>query len=546
MKYFDTYNEWLTKADNNTVNELKTISDDEIEDRFYCDIEFGTGGLRGIMGAGTNRMNKYTVGKATQGLCNYIKSNGPKCMERGVVIAYDSRNNSKEFAEHTGRILSSNGIKAYIFDSLHPTPMLSFAVRYLNCFAGVVITASHNPKEYNGYKIYGEDGGQLPVEAANMIFEFITKVDIFDVVVDLNAQLNVLDSDVDEAYYKAVMQQSINHNINKECLKIVYTPLHGSGNIPVREILKRTGFENTTVVKNQEQPDGNFPTVKTPNPENKECFTEAINMAEKIGGDIIIGTDPDCDRVGVAIRTKKGTYETITCNQVGALLTDYMLDENISTKDAVVSTIVSSRLIKEICKKKGASYFDVLTGFKFIGEKIHEFELAQNYNFIFGAEESYGYLAGTYARDKDGVVASMLICEMAAYYKNMGKTLIDRLNELYSEYGYHYEQLITVDLEGIQGQKKIAEIMKKIRMCDGLNYKISGIVDYLNGIDTLPKSDVVQVIFDDESSMIVRPSGTEPKIKFYIHTKGNRKDEAINKNNMVKKFISGIIEINTV
>lgn len=545
MGYFENYKEWLEKADVETVNELTAISDEqEIEDRFYRDLEFGTGGLRGIMGAGINRMNKYTVGKATQGLGDYIKYNGQECMARGVVIAYDSRNNSKEFAEHTGKILSSNGIKTYIFDCLHPTPMLSFAVRFLKCFAGVVITASHNPKEYNGYKIYAEDGGQLPVDAANNIFEYIAKVDIFDVVINQDAKLNIIGSDVDEAYYEAVMKQSKGQSLNKDDLKIIYTPLHGSGNIPVREIFKRTGFENVSVIESQEQPDGDFPTVKTPNPENKECFIEAIKEAEKNGTDIIIGTDPDCDRVGVVVRTNEGIYKTLTGNQVGALLTDYMLNRNVSKNDAVVSTVVSSRLIKEICNKKGATYFDVLTGFKFIGEKIHQFEMDESFNFVLGVEESYGYLAGTYARDKDAVVASMLICEMTAFYKDMGKTLTERLDELYLEYGFHYEELISLDLKGIQGRKIIAEIMEKIRTCDDIHYGIIEKIDYLHGIDMLPKSNVVKVLFDNECSFIARPSGTEPKIKFYIHSKGTDKDDAINKSDILKSLISQIAETN--
>ena len=541
MEYLERYSEWIEKADVETVNELKTINDEqEKEDRFYCDLEFGTGGLRGIMGAGTNRINKYTIGKATQGLCDYIKSNGRESMARGVVIAFDSRNNSKDYAEHTGKILSSNGIKTYIFDCLHPTPMLSFAVRYLKCFAGVVITASHNPKEYNGYKIYAQDGGQLPIDAANKIFAFIAKVDIFDVAINPHAKINILNSDIDEAYYEEVMKQSQNHRLNKDDLKIIYTPLHGSGNIPVCEILRRTGFGTVKVIESQEKPNGDFPTVKTPNPESRECFTEAIKEAEKDGSDIIIGTDPDCDRVGVVVRTTKGKYETLTGNQVGVLLTDYMLSRSVSKNDAVVSTVVSSRLIESICNKKGATYFDVLTGFKFIGEKIHQFEIDENFKFVLGVEESYGYLAGTYARDKDAVVASMLICEMAAFYKNMKKTLIERLDELYLEYGFYYEELITLDLKGIQGQKIIEEIMERIRNCDVIYYGIIKKIDYLDGVDSLPKSNVVKVLFDNDCSFIARPSGTEPKMKFYIHSKGTDKDVAINKSNDLKNTISQI------
>jgi len=538
MDYMNEYNKWLESADSSTVEELKNISDEkEIKDRFYCNLKFGTGGLRGIMGAGTNRMNKYTVGKATQGLAEYIKSEGKECVEKGVVIAHDSRNNSREFAEHTAAVLCANGIKTYLFESLRPTPMLSFAVRYLKCFAGVVITASHNPKEYNGYKAYFSDGGQLPPEAANKVLDFIDKVDIFTVPEISENKPQIIGREVDEAYYSCVLEQRQNKTVDKKGFKLVYTPLHGSGNIPVREILKRSGFEEVLLVDDQIEPNGDFPTVKSPNPENKECFVKAIEIAKENNCDLIIGTDPDSDRVGIVVRSSDGEFVTMTGNQVGVLLTDYLISQESTPKNgAVISTIVSTRMVKKICERKGIKYFDVLTGFKFIGEKIYEFETQNSYKFILGLEESYGYLAGTYARDKDAVVASMLISEMAVVYSKEGKTLYDRLLELYDEYGYHKEGVFSAELKGIDGAERIKEIMQNLRNTDIITYGITKVTDYLSDDTGLPKSDVLQFDFPGGGSLLVRPSGTEPKIKLYMNTVGSSFKEAEEKEEELKKI----------
>ncbi len=538
MDYRKEYELWLEKADKETVAELKSITDEkEIEDRFYCSLKFGTGGIRGVMGAGTNRMNKYVVGKATQGLAEYIKAEGAEAIEKGVVIAHDSRNNSREFAEHTANVLCANGIKTYLFESLRPTPMLSFAVRHLGCFAGVVITASHNPKEYNGYKAYFSDGGQLPPDAAEKVFDFISKVDVFAVNSKSDNKPVIIGKEVDEAYYECVLAQRKNKDLDKKSFKLVYTPIHGSGNIPVREILKRAGFENVLLVEDQIEPNGDFPTVKSPNPENKECFTKGIEIAKANGCDLIIGTDPDSDRVGIVVRASDGDYVTMTGNQVGILLADYLLScSNTPENGAIISTIVSTRLIKKLCEKKNIKYFDVLTGFKFIGEKIYEFETNNTYSFVLGFEESYGYLVGTYARDKDAVVGSMLIAEMAVYYSQQGKTLYDRLMEIYGEYGYYKEGVLSVELKGIDGAERIKSIMSDLRKINGADYGIVKVTDYLNDNTGLPKSDVLAFELESGESFIVRPSGTEPKIKLYINTIGDSLDGAEKNESKIKEI----------
>ncbi|MBP3362194.1 MAG: phospho-sugar mutase [Clostridia bacterium] len=538
MDYMKEYELWLEKADSATVEELRSITNEkEIKDRFYTSLKFGTGGLRGVMGAGTNRMNKYMVGKATQGLSEYIKSEGPDPMKKGVVIAHDSRNNSKAFAKHTANVLCANGIKTYLFESLRPTPMLSFAVRHLGCFAGVVITASHNPKEYNGYKAYFGDGGQLPPEAADKVLAFIDKVDTFAVPEESEQKPVIIGKEVDEAYYECVLAQRQNKELDKKGFKLVYTPLHGSGNIPVREILRRSGFEEVLLVDEQVEPDGNFPTVKSPNPENKECFTRAIEIAKENDCSLIIGTDPDSDRVGIVVKASDGEYVTMTGNQVGVLLTDYLLSQpGVPENGAVISTIVSSRLIGKICEKKNIKYFDVLTGFKFIGEKIHEFETQNTYSFVLGLEESYGYLVGTYARDKDAVVGSMLIAEMAVYYSKQGKTLYDRLMEIYNEYGYYKEGVFSAELKGLDGAEKIKGIMKSLRKIDTAAFGVEKVTDYLNDDTGLPKSDVLQFELADGRSFIVRPSGTEPKIKLYMNTTGKTMAEASEREEELKKL----------
>ena len=538
MYYMKEYELWLKKADEETVAELKSIKDEgEIKDRFYCNLKFGTAGIRGEMGAGTNRMNKYVVGAATQGIAEYIIGEGKDCMEKGVVIAHDSRNNSREFAEHTANVLCANGIKTYLFESLRPTPMLSFAVRHLDCFAGVVITASHNPKEYNGYKAYFSDGGQLPPDAAEKVLRFIEKVDIFNVPETSDNTPVIIGKEVDEAYYECVLAQRKNKELDKKNFKLVYTPIHGSGNIPVREILKRSGFEDVLLVEDQIEPDGNFPTVKSPNPENKECFTKAIEIAKENGCDLIIGTDPDSDRVGIVVRASNGEYITMTGNQVGILLADYLLSgDNVPENGAIISTIVSTRLIKRICAEKNIKYFDVLTGFKFIGEKIYEFETNNTYSFVLGFEESYGYLVGTYARDKDAVVGSMLIAEMAVYYAEQGKTLYDKLMEIYEKYGYYKEGVHSVELKGIDGAERIKSIMKGLRTINAADYGIVNVTDYLNDNTGLPKSDVLLFEMESGESFIVRPSGTEPKIKLYINTVASSMSETEEKESKIKEL----------
>ncbi len=528
MDYIKQYEHWLENADEATVRELKAINDqNEIKDRFYSNLQFGTAGLRGVMGAGTNRMNNYVVGQATQGLSEYIKSQGADAMSKGVVIAHDSRNNSREFAVHTANVLCANGIKTYLFDSLRPIPVLSFAIRHLGCFAGVGITASHNPKEYNGYKAYFADGGQLPPEAADKVLEYIGKVDIFSVKSDSESKPIIIGKEVDEAYYECVLAQRQNKELDKKDFKLVYTPLHGSGNIPVREVLSRAGFEHVLLVDSQVEPDGDFPTVASPNPENKECFTEAISIAKENNCDLIIGTDPDSDRVGIVLRASSGEYVAMTGNQVGVLLTDYLLSQPDTPRNgAIISTIVSTRLVKKMCEMKGIKYIDVLTGFKFIGEKIYEFEQTGSNTFVLGFEESYGYLVGTYARDKDAVVASMLISEMAVFYHNQGKTLYDRLMEIYDSYGYYKEGVYSAVLKGLDGQEQIKTIMSDLRKIDAKAFGVVKSVDYLNDETGLPKSDIMSFEFEDGSSIIVRPSGTEPKIKLYMNAVGSSFEDA--------------------
>lgn len=566
MEYTAKYQEWLEKADTDTVAELKGITNQsEIEDRFYRDLEFGTGGLRGVMGAGTNRMNRYMVGKATQGLCEYIKEQGVEAIRRGVVIAYDSRNNSRVFAKHTANVLIANGINTYIYENLRPTPMLSFAVRHLHAFAGVVITASHNPAEYNGYKVYFEDGGQLPPSVSDKIIQYIDRADTFSVPEEMPAELpegvalHEIGEEVDVAYLENVKAQAIHKDLDKKGYKLVYTPLHGSGNIPVRRILAMTGFEDVITVPEQTEPDGDFPTVKSPNPENHECFALAIELAKKNDCDLIIGTDPDSDRVGIVVKNSDGDYVTMTGNQVGALLTDYVLAQRKANgtlpKDAaVVSTIVTSGMIEAICKKYGVTYFATLTGFKFIGEKIHEFEQNHRHTFVLGLEESYGYLAGTYARDKDAVVASMLIAEMAVFYSKQGKTLYDVMQELYKTYGYFMEETVSVTLKGKDGAEKIQALMKSFR--DQLptafgGYPIARVNDYLlskgymGGKEealTLPKSNVLQFLFDNGSGFVIRPSGTEPKIKLYYLICEDSREHAKKMMDAVKEDIGKIIQ----
>lgn len=566
MDYLKKYEEWLSNPyfDEETRNELEDIRDDqgEIEERFYKDLEFGTGGLRGIIGAGTNRMNKYNVRKTTQGFANYILNNVSNPKDRGVVIAFDSRHKSPEFSKEAAKVLAGNGIKAYVFESLRSTPELSYAVRALEAAGGIVITASHNPPEYNGYKVYGEDGGQLVPEYANMVIEEIRKIQDYSSVQYLEEEaarakglINIIGEEIDKKYIDTVKSLSLRKDIIQgvEDFKIVYTPLHGTGAMPVKRALTEIGFRNFFAVKEQEVPDSNFSTVESPNPEESKAFDMAINLAEEVGADIIIGTDPDCDRVGAVVKNRDGKYELLTGNQIGALLVDYILSsmDNIPNNSVVIKTIVTSELGSRIAEEYGVETINTLTGFKFIGEKIKEFEEKRDKNFIIGYEESYGYLVGTEVRDKDAVVSSLLIAEMSAYYKSKNMTLFDALEDLYKKHGYYKEALKSIVLKGKEGLEKIGIIMDSLRNNPPL--KISGINvgimrDYLNRSAKLisenkekeldlPKSNVLHFTLEDGSWFAVRPSGTEPKIKIYFSVVGEHDEEASNKLNMIKNDV---------
>lgn len=564
MNYINEYDNWCKSTNDEIIKkELSEIegNDSEIKERFYKHLEFGTGGLRGIIGAGCNRMNKYVIRRATKGLADYISEQGDAAKEKGVVIAYDSRNFSREFALEAALVLCHNKIKVYLFDSLRPTPELSFAVRYMSAIAGIVITASHNPAEYNGYKVYWEDGAQISPAIADKVIEYINNSDYFTVEsADENSPyLNIIGAEVDKAYIDAVTKQTVYPDVNKN-LKIVYTPLHGSGNLLVRAALKKIGFENVIVVKEQEMPDGNFPTVASPNPENKECFDIAIKIAKEQGADLIVGTDPDSDRVGIVVKNTLGEYVTMTGNQVGAMLVHYILTAKkergaLPENGAIVSTIVSTKMGKTIADKFGIKFFKTLTGFKFIGEKIYEFERDNSYEFLLGYEESYGYLSGTYARDKDAVVATMLICEMAAYYAEKGMTLYDVMEELYKIYGGFSEELVSITLTGSDGMEKINKIMESFRNNTPSKigcFDLLAVRDYKKSIRNtiggesekldLPKSDVLYFEMSDGIDFIIRPSGTEPKIKIYFLSSAEDKVNADKKIKLLKSDVIKEIE----
>lgn len=539
--YFAKYNQWLTAPfiDPQTKAELAAANEPaEIKERFYKDLEFGTGGLRGIMGAGTNRVNRYTVRKATYGLANYlIDQFGDQGKAKGVVIAYDSRLNSREFALEAALVLCAAGIKAFLFDELQPTPVLSFAVRHLGCIGGIVITASHNPKEYNGYKVYNQHGYQAVPKEADQIITYVHQVkDLASIpVMDEAAAreqglLVSVDSSVLDAYLEAVHAQSVlSDSRAKADLRVVYTPLHGTGFAPVRAVLSGGGFENLFVVEEQQIPDGHFPTVNTPNPEEPDALAMAVEKAKAAAADVVIGTDPDCDRVGAAVK-HQGQYVFLTGNQIGALLVNFVLSQRkdqLTPKSTLIKTIVTNELGSTIARSYGLQVFETLTGFKFIGEKITEFEQTGSHEFVLGYEESHGYLVGTHARDKDAVVASMLICEMAAFYLQQGKTLVDVLNELYSRYGYYLDHLDALVLEGLEGRARINAVMKALRT-EGKTVlpDVVQVLDYNGGIGDLPKSDVLKFILHDGSWIAVRPSGTEPKLKIYYSVKQPDRDAA--------------------
>lgn len=541
MNYRDKYNLWLT-FDENTKNELLSVTDEkEIEDRFYKDLAFGTGGLRGIMGAGSNRMNKYTVGKATFGLANYLKSKNDG--EIKVALAYDSRNNSAFFAKTAAGIFASCGFKVYLYETLVPVPILSFTTAFLGCTAGVMITASHNPKEYNGYKVYDSKGCQFCTEDAKNAIEFINKIDDFSTIpfadVEDNENITMIGENVLGEFLKQVKKQSVYEKPSD--LKIVYTPLHGTGNIPVRRMLE--GMD-VTVVKEQELPDGNFSTVRSPNPEEKDALNIAIETAKKIGADLVLGTDPDCDRVGIAVKDGDD-YKLFTGNQTGALLVKFILTmhkDELNPKSTLVKTIVTSELGANIGRKFGLNVEETLTGFKYIGDKINKYEASGEKEFVIGYEESYGYLVGTHARDKDAVVSSMLICQMAAWYKNQGKTLVDGLNEIYDEYGYYLDFLDSFVLKGKDGAEKIQSLMVTFReKGTSLLPDIKEIIDFKDGIRDLPKENVLKYILNDGSWIAVRPSGTEPKIKVYYSVVDPDKENAKLRLEKIRGIMGGII-----
>jgi phosphoglucomutase len=570
MNYMNNYQKWVESEMLNEENrkELLTIQDNdtEIRERFYKNLEFGTGGLRGIIGAGSNRINIYTVRKSTQGLANFINLSSSN-NSKSVAIAYDSRHYSDVFAEEAALVLAANNINVYLFDSLRPTPELSFAVRHLNCDSGIVITASHNPPQYNGYKVYGSDGGQITIDMANAIISEIDKLDIFDDVKTCskeeaisNSKLTYIGDDVDREYLNKIKELSINPNISRgiDDFKIVYTPIHGTGLMPITRALSILGYEDVHIVDSQNDPDGDFPTVKSPNPEEREALSEGIKLAENINADIVLGTDPDADRVGVAVRNKEGNYELLTGNQIGALLTHYLVSskKDINSQDAVIKTIVTSELGADIAKSYGATVFDTLTGFKFIGEKIKEFEDKNDHNFLFGYEESYGYLAGTFVRDKDAVTSSVLIVEMAAFYKSQGLTLLDAIDRIYKEYGYYSDALDSFTFKGIDGQDKIKAIVDKFRNSEELIkvFPDANIVEdyktqerYITGIADserieLPTSNVIKVHLADESWFAVRPSGTEPKLKIYYSSKAVNRCDSDSRMDEIKNTIRNFIE----
>ena len=561
MSYMDEYRFWLEDDyfDQGTKEELETLKDTqwEIDDRFYKELEFGTGGLRGVIGAGTNRMNLYTVRKATQGLANFILKKGTE--GKGVAIAYDSRRMSPEFADEAALCLSANGIKAYVFDSLRPTPELSFALRTLGCTAGIVVTASHNPPEYNGYKVYWEDGAQVTAPFDKEIIEEVKAIKDYHTVKTMakaealeKGLYQVIGKEIDDAYMAELKKQIIHPEVIAEVaddIKIVYTPLCGTGNLPARRILKELGFKHVYVVPEQENPDPNFTTLDYPNPEDPKAFTYALRLAKEKDADIVLATDPDADRLGVYAKdTKTGEYVSFTGNMSGMLIAEYILRERTATgtmpaNPALVTTIVTTNMTRPITKNYGVKLIEVLTGFKFIGEQIKLFEKSGSNNYVFGLEESYGCLAGTHARDKDAIVAVMCLCEVAAYCKKHGKTLWDMMLDTYEKYGYYKESQYTITLKGIDGSRQIAEIMDKLRKnppkaFGGLSvlkfrdYETDRAVDMVTGEEGktgLPKSNVLYFELPDDAWCCARPSGTEPKIKFYMGVKGASLEDAQNK-----------------
>lgn len=532
MGYKELYKDWISWADESTKKELLSVTDErEIEERFHKDLEFGTAGLRGIMGAGTNRMNRYTVARASRGFADYLFHEFPDELERGIVIAYDSRNHSREFAKEAADVLTTAGIPVRLFKELEPIPVLSFAVKYFNALGGIVVTASHNPPEYNGYKVYGPDGGQLVPDKADILTGYVEAVTDLSSIDDhgRNELLTYLDQDMVGLFINEIFKQSY-YKGNPPPLSVVYTPLHGSGYKPVCKILEKAGFRNLSVVEEQRLPDGNFPTVDSPNPENESALALGIELAEQEKADIVIGTDPDSDRIGSAVR-EGNSYRLITGNQMGALLTWFILStrrKELTPASTIVKTVVTGELGADIARDFHVHVVETLTGFKYIGEKISQWKEDPFHDFILGYEESYGYLAGVHAQDKDAVVTAMIICEMAAYFKERGKTLADVLNEIYQKYGYYYDKTVSYTLKGLEGAERIASIMKQVRKMDVKYFipDISEVVDYATGVGDLPRENVLKFYLKDGGWMAIRPSGTEPKIKFYYSLKGKDKEEA--------------------
>ena len=568
MNYKETYELWVNSPyfDEETKAELKSIADDEqeIKERFYKDLEFGTAGLRGVIGAGTNRMNSYVVRKTTQGLANYIA--GLNAKDQGVAIAFDSRRMSPEFANEAALCLAANGIKAYIFESLRPTPELSYAVRKLGCIAGINITASHNPPEYNGYKVYWEDGAQITPPHDSGIMDEVQKVTDYNDVKTMDkdaAQKSgmyvVIGREVDDSYMEELKSQVL--HMDAKDLKIVYSPLHGTGNIPARRVLQELGFEHVYVVKEQELPDGEFPTVSYPNPEAEEAFALGLKLAKEVDADLVLATDPDADRLGVYVKDREGEYHTLTGNMSGCLLADYEIGQKKALRGlpddgALIKTIVTTNMADAIAKYYGVKLIEVLTGFKFIGQQILGFEQNKNGTYLFGFEESYGCLIGTHARDKDAIVATMALCEAAAYYKTQGKTLWDAMIDMYERYGYYKDDIKSITLKGIEGLEKIQEILSGLRENPPVKigaYDVLSVRDYQKDTITdtatgemqptgLPKSNVLYYDLTDDAWVCVRPSGTEPKVKFYYGIKGTSLTDADAKSDALGKEVLAMID----
>ena len=574
MDYKEVYEQWIANPyfDEATKEELKSIAEDEneIKERFYMDLEFGTAGLRGIIGAGTNRMNIYVVRRATQGLANYIAKVDKK--SQGVAIAYDSRHMSPEFAQEAALCLAANGIKAYIFETLRPTPELSFAVRHLGCVAGINVTASHNPPEYNGYKVYWEDGAQITPPHDSGIMGEVKAISDWNTVKTMDKAeaekaglFEVIGKEVDDAYMAELKKQVIHMDAIQaegKNLKIVYTPLHGTGNIPARRILKELGFENVYVVKEQELPDGDFPTVSYPNPEAAEAFELGLKLAKEVDADLVLATDPDADRLGVRVKDKNGEYHDLTGNMSGCLLANYEISQrkavngSLPEDGALIKTIVTTNLADAIAKGYGVKLIEVLTGFKFIGQQILGFEKSGKGSYLFGFEESYGCLIGTYARDKDAIVATMVLCEAAAYYKTQGKTLWDAMIEMYEQFGYYKDDIKAVTMKGIEGLQKIQDIMNSLRQnppAEFAGHKVVAVRDYkadtIKNLETgevtptgLPNSNVLYYELTNDAWVCVRPSGTEPKVKFYYGVKGTSLADADEKSAVMGKAVLDMVD----